>query len=91
MSKYPANSKSRKEDSLLTPERINEPPSRCTRAKCSPFKKQIVRYNATNPIVPGKSAGRWTSCEHMKFLEALDLFGKDWKKVELYLGTRSGA
>jgi SHAQKYF class myb-like DNA-binding protein len=27
----------------------------------------------------------------MKFLEALDLFGKDWKKVELYLGTRSGA
>ena len=25
--------------------------------------------------------GRWTKDEHFRFLEALKLFGKEWKKV----------
>jgi SHAQKYF class myb-like DNA-binding protein len=25
--------------------------------------------------------GRWTKEEHFRFLEALKLFGKEWKKV----------
>jgi len=33
--------------------------------------------------------GRWTKAEHKRFLEALELYGKDWKKVQKYVGTRS--
>lgn len=38
-----------------------------------------------------KSAGRWTKEEHQKFVEALKLFGKNWKQVEEHVGTRTGA
>ena len=36
-----------------------------------------------------QTTGRWTKEEQQKFLEALDLFGKDWKKVQAYVGTRT--
>jgi SHAQKYF class myb-like DNA-binding protein len=36
-------------------------------------------------------SGRWTKEEHKSFLEALKLFGKNWKKVEEHVGTRTGA
>jgi hypothetical protein len=50
----------------------------------------------------GKTSGRWTRGEHLKFIQgtfkslhisftALKLFGKDWKKVEDFIGTRTGA
>ncbi|CAK66719.1 unnamed protein product (macronuclear) [Paramecium tetraurelia] len=35
--------------------------------------------------------GRWVKEEHQRFVEALSLHGKNWKKVEEYVGTRSGA
>ena len=35
------------------------------------------------------NTGRWTIEEHARFLEALDMFGKNWKKVEDYIGTRT--
>ncbi|CAK57863.1 unnamed protein product (macronuclear) [Paramecium tetraurelia] len=35
--------------------------------------------------------GRWIKEEHQRFVEALSLHGKNWKKVEEYVGTRSGA
>ncbi len=38
-----------------------------------------------------KSAGRWTKEEHHRFVEALKKFGKNWKQVEDFVGTRSGA
>jgi SHAQKYF class myb-like DNA-binding protein len=38
----------------------------------------------------GKSTGRWTEEEHEKFLQGLKLFGRNWKKIELYVKTRSG-
>ena len=38
-----------------------------------------------------KTNGRWTSEEHKKFIEALKKYGKQWKKVEDYIQTRSGA
>lgn len=45
-----------------------------------------------NSIVPNcKRNGRWASDEHARFIKALQLFGKDWRKVEKYIGTRSGA
>ncbi|CDW77411.1 myb-like dna-binding shaqkyf class family protein [Stylonychia lemnae] len=39
----------------------------------------------------GKTAGRWTRQEHIRFIQAIKLFGKDWKKVEDHIGTRTGA
>lgn len=38
-----------------------------------------------------KSSGRWTKEEHQKFIEGLKKFGKNWKQVEEYVGTRNGA
>ena len=38
-----------------------------------------------------KSSGRWTKEEHQKFVESLRKFGKNWKQVEEYVGTRNGA
>jgi SHAQKYF class myb-like DNA-binding protein len=35
--------------------------------------------------------GRWTTEEHQRFIEALRLFGKDWHKVQDYIGTRTSA
>eukprot|EP01103_Thecamoeba_quadrilineata_P006779 TRINITY_DN16504_c0_g1_i1.p1 TRINITY_DN16504_c0_g1~~TRINITY_DN16504_c0_g1_i1.p1 ORF type:complete len:303 (+),score=49.64 TRINITY_DN16504_c0_g1_i1:69-977(+) len=31
----------------------------------------------------------WTDDEHQKFLEALKLFDRDWKKIETYVGTKT--
>jgi hypothetical protein len=55
----------------------------------------------------GKTAGRWTKEEHKKFVQgkkilhifriltflsiAIRLYGKDWRKVEEFVKTRSGA
>lgn len=35
------------------------------------------------------SQGRWTDEEHEKFLDGLRLFGKDWRRIEEYIATRS--
>jgi SHAQKYF class myb-like DNA-binding protein len=39
----------------------------------------------------GGQKGRWTALEHKRFLQAIRLFGKDWRKVQEFIGTRSGA
>jgi len=33
--------------------------------------------------------GRWTKDEHFRFLEALKYFGKEWKKVQEHVKTRT--
>ena len=33
--------------------------------------------------------GRWTKEEHLRFLEALKLFGKEWRRVQQHVGTRT--
>jgi SHAQKYF class myb-like DNA-binding protein len=38
-----------------------------------------------------KTAGRWTKEEHQRFIEGIKKYGKNWKQVEDYVGTRSGA
>ena len=30
----------------------------------------------------------WTEIEHQKFLEALQKYGKNWKKISEYIGTK---
>lgn len=38
-----------------------------------------------------KTTGRWSREEHEKFIVAMSLYNRDWKKVEQHIGTRSGA
>lgn len=33
--------------------------------------------------------GRWSQEEHLKFIEALFIYGNDWKKVQKYISTRT--
>jgi SHAQKYF class myb-like DNA-binding protein len=33
--------------------------------------------------------GRWTREEHVRFVEALKIYGKDWGKVQQHVGSRS--
>ena len=33
--------------------------------------------------------GRWTQEEHDKFIEGLKLFGKDWRRIEEHIGSRT--
>lgn len=35
--------------------------------------------------------GRWTHEEHLQFMEGVSLYGKNWKKVEENVATRTGA
>lgn len=35
--------------------------------------------------------GRWTDEEHQRFIDAIKKYGKDWVKVQQYIGTRSTA
>lgn len=37
----------------------------------------------------GFHSGRWTGDEHMKFVEAIKLYGRDWSKVQNHVQTRS--
>jgi SHAQKYF class myb-like DNA-binding protein len=38
-----------------------------------------------------RSSGRWTKEEHQRFIDGIRKFGKNWKQVEDYIGTRTGA
>jgi SHAQKYF class myb-like DNA-binding protein len=38
---------------------------------------------------PNFNIGRWTEQEHKKFLEAILMYGNEWKKVQKYISTRS--
>lgn len=46
---------------------------------------------STNPKSINSNNGRWTKEEHNMFIRALELYGKNWKKVEEHIGTRTGA
>ncbi|KAJ4782416.1 Homeodomain-like superfamily protein [Rhynchospora pubera] len=48
-----------------------------------PSKKLRKPYTITRP------RDRWTSEEHDRFLEALLQFGRDWKKIEDFVGTKT--
>ncbi|KAJ7969876.1 protein REVEILLE 6 isoform X1 [Quillaja saponaria] len=41
------------------------------------------------PYTITKSRETWTEPEHDKFLEALQLFDRDWKKIEAYVGSKT--
>ncbi|KAA8518811.1 hypothetical protein F0562_016415 [Nyssa sinensis] len=41
------------------------------------------------PYTITKSRESWSEEEHDKFLEALQLFDRDWKKIEDFVGSKS--
>ena len=52
--------------------------------------KGLIRGDAASEKAnTAKRTGRWTREEHFRFLEALKLFGKEWKRVQQHVGTRS--
>lgn len=42
-----------------------------------------------HPNCTGLKHGRWTKDEHFRFLEALKLFGKEWRSVQRHVCTRT--
>ncbi|GLT47848.1 hypothetical protein SLA2020_215090 [Shorea laevis] len=59
------------------------PPSTSTAAGDASGKKVRKPYTIT------KSRESWTDEEHDKFLEALQLFDRDWKKIEDFVGSKT--
>ncbi|CAN6215447.1 unnamed protein product [Urochloa humidicola] len=47
------------------------------------------RRRVRKPYTITKSRESWTEPEHDKFLEALQLFDRDWKKIEAYVGSKT--
>ena len=41
------------------------------------------------PYTITKSRESWTEREHNMFLEAINLYDRDWKKIETYVGTKT--
>jgi SHAQKYF class myb-like DNA-binding protein len=39
----------------------------------------------------GLNVGSWKSEEHKKFLEGMEIYGRDWKKVSTHVKTRNTA
>lgn len=89
------------EVSLLVSEDLRSPspslkqPSQSSPAlmAASPVRAKTRRGKRAAPeTVPAfQGNGKWTDAEHRKFLQALDMYGNCWKKVEEFVGTRSCA
>ncbi|KAL9674044.1 hypothetical protein QQ045_030310 [Rhodiola kirilowii] len=58
-------------------------PSASVSAEEDPDKKIRKPYTTT------KSRQSWTDPEHDKFLEALQMFDRDWKKIEAFVGSKT--
>ncbi|KAL0734498.1 hypothetical protein Bca4012_010708 [Brassica carinata] len=48
-----------------------------------------VSKKIRKPYTITKSRESWTEPEHDKFLEALHLFDRDWKKIEAFIGSKT--
>ncbi|KAL0900532.1 hypothetical protein Bca101_084493 [Brassica carinata] len=60
------------------------PPSSSTSADAEGSSKKVRK-----PYTITKSRESWTEEEHDKFLEALQLFDRDWKKIEDFVGSKT--
>jgi len=57
----------------------------------SNYNSSTTATKDTSNKFSSRSAGRWTKEEHQKFVEGLRKYGKNWKEVEAFVGTRNGA
>lgn len=55
------------------------------------YENIVTTPASTNPKTVNGNNGRWTREEHTMFIDALQLYGKNWRKVEEHIGTRTGA
>lgn len=53
---------------------------------CEPV---VDESNQIETIKLNQKQGRWTRSEHIKFLQALILYGRDWRAVQSFVKTRS--
>ncbi|XP_020215427.1 protein REVEILLE 5 isoform X2 [Cajanus cajan] len=70
-------------NNLPPPQHPPPPPAGAPSAVEDPNKKIRKPYTIT------KSRESWTEQEHDKFLEALQLFDRDWKKIEAFVGSKT--
>ena len=49
-------------------------------------KKSKIIIQSTEDDV---NEGRWDTSEHMRFIEAINIYGNEWKEVQRYIATRS--
>ncbi|KAK7374322.1 hypothetical protein VNO80_07750 [Phaseolus coccineus] len=54
-----------------------------------PFNMEDPNKKVRKPYTITKSRENWTDQEHDKFLEALHLFDRDWKKIEAFVGSKT--
>jgi len=54
-----------------------------------PQPQQISKKKVRKPYTITKQRESWTGEEHSKFLEALKLFERDWKRIEKHIGTKT--
>lgn len=52
-------------------------------------RRQYQPRNKNVPTEGGAKNGRWSLLEHLRFLEALKLHGKNWKHIEEHIATRT--
>lgn len=73
----------------------NTPPSQILNIEAkeigstSNIEKKRKRKQSQEESKGDSVAGRWTKEEHNRFIEAYELYGKEWKKVHTYVGTRT--
>eukprot|EP00741_Cyanophora_paradoxa_P019867 tig00000217_g19175.t1 len=65
------------------------PPSVLAPPVISPIAPPPNPPKERKPYTITKQRENWTEEEHQKFLEALKLYERDWKKIENYIGTKS--
>ncbi|KAL3653565.1 hypothetical protein CASFOL_003246 [Castilleja foliolosa] len=58
-------------------------------AGSTPSQLEDLSKKIRKPYTITKSRESWTEPEHDKFLEALQLFDRDWKKIEAFVGSKT--
>ena len=49
----------------------------------------LLMLQARKPYTISKQRERWTDSEHAAFLEALQTYGRAWRKIEEHIGSKS--
>ena len=58
--------------------------------KQKPKEKKIKKEDIFSLAeIKGENEGRWNDDEHLKFLEAINIYGNNWREVQKYVKTRS--
>ncbi|KAK8998338.1 hypothetical protein V6N11_083729 [Hibiscus sabdariffa] len=72
----------------VTPPHAPPPPATSTAGNATLYTEDPSK-KIRKPYTITKSRESWTEQEHEKFLEALQLFDRDWKKIEAFVGSKT--